>query len=65
MFDEAKMSIHHSGQTHVYVGPRRRGNRLPAVHGRPLDDPAGGHVASIVCFDLAGLPLLERAPKRP
>ncbi|AXI76109.1 hypothetical protein C7M71_000030 [Peterkaempfera bronchialis] len=60
VFDEAKISLHHTGQTHVYVGPRRPRNRLPAVHGLPLDDPAGGHVASIVCFDLAELPLLER-----
>ncbi|MGW6244396.1 hypothetical protein [Streptomyces sp. NRRL F-5193] len=58
-FGELKMSLHGSGQTHVYIGPRTKNNRLPAVTGRPLHDPSGGHIASITCFDLSGLPLVQ------
>ncbi|MGW0944510.1 hypothetical protein ACWD4O_18475 [Streptomyces sp. NPDC002623] len=59
-FDELKMSLHGSGQTHVYVGPHHREYRLPPVTGRELHDPAGGHIATITSFDLTGLPLLAR-----
>jgi hypothetical protein len=59
VFREAKLSLHHSGQTHAYIAEDRR--TVP-VMGLRLDDPAGGHVATIVAFDLAGLPLLETEP---
>ncbi|GGJ11133.1 hypothetical protein GCM10010121_021870 [Streptomyces brasiliensis] len=59
-FGEAKLSLHHSGQTHAYVGPREKQFRLPPIQGPRLDDPSGGHIATITCFDLAGLPMLDR-----
>ncbi|KQV04422.1 MULTISPECIES: hypothetical protein [unclassified Kitasatospora] len=66
VFGDAKLSLHHSGQTHVYVGKSTgsgaRANRLPDVRGERLDLDAGGHVATVVCFDVAGLPLLGRSP---
>lgn len=58
-FGQAKLSLHHTGQTHAYVGPHKKNHRLPPVQ-VPLDDPSGGHMATITCFDLAGLPLLDR-----
>ncbi|WP_285543680.1 hypothetical protein [Streptomyces lavendulae] len=59
-FGELKMSLHGSGQTHVFVGPHRHRYRLPPVNGRALHDPAGGHLATITSADLTGLPLLAR-----
>ncbi|MGV9343114.1 hypothetical protein [Streptomyces sp. NPDC003688] len=59
-FGQAKLSLHHTGQTHAYIGPYQAKYRLPPVQGLPLDDPSGGHIATITCFDLAGLPLLNR-----
>jgi hypothetical protein len=59
-FDQAKLSLHHTGQTHAYIGPHNAKYRLPPVKGLALDDPSGGHIATITCFDLAGLPLLGR-----
>lgn len=58
-WDKPKLSLHHTGQTHAYVGAGP-GYRTQPLCGPRLDDPAGGHVATITCFDLAGLPLLDR-----
>ncbi|GHI04615.1 hypothetical protein AQI88_29680 [Streptomyces cellostaticus] len=59
-FGDAQLSLHHSGQTHVYAGPHRREFRLPPVQGARLDDPAGGHVATISWATLDGLPMPDR-----
>ncbi|MFJ3833807.1 hypothetical protein ACIPWI_38585 [Streptomyces sp. NPDC090046] len=53
----AQLSLHHSGQSHVYVGPHADPrSRLQPVQGAPLDDPAGGHVATVTWATLDGLP---------
>ncbi|MFI1063899.1 hypothetical protein ACH4TC_18675 [Streptomyces spororaveus] len=53
----AQLSLHHTGQSHVYVGPHADlGSKLPPVWGAALDDPAGGHVATISWATLDGLP---------
>ncbi|MEU8132130.1 hypothetical protein [Streptodolium elevatio] len=58
-FGEPKLSLHHTGQTHAYVGPKTK-HRTQPVQGPRLDHPAGGHVATITCFALEGLPPLGR-----
>ncbi|MFI7499386.1 hypothetical protein ACIBVL_12895 [Streptomyces sp. NPDC049687] len=60
---EAKLSLHYSGQCHVYYG-KGKTNRTPPVYGPKLNDAAGGHIASINCFDLHGLPLLGGPPRQ-
>ncbi|MFB7836119.1 hypothetical protein [Streptomyces sp. NPDC056056] len=62
---DAQLSLHHSGQSHVYVGPHgtSTASRLTPVAGAPLDDPAGGHIATISWATLDELPAPDVALK--
>ena len=50
------LSLHQSGACHGQAGPPRDRLRTRTLSGRPLDDPAGGHIATIVAFQPSALP---------
>jgi hypothetical protein len=50
-----RISIHESGVVHGQVADYR----TEQLVGPPLNDPAGGHIATISCFDPVGLPSVQ------
>ncbi len=55
-----KVSLHESGRCHAEID----GVKTNAVKGRDVFHGAGGHIASVTCFSVAGLPTVL-SPKGP
>jgi hypothetical protein len=51
-----RVTLHESGRCHATAG----GSSTPPVFGRPLQHDSRAHVATIVCFDLTGLPTIRQ-----